>query len=140
MDIDRTRVRWRIAALAALATAAAAVLAGCSTERTTVTEIPHDPVVLVDADGLETDISYAVYELGMEADRFEFGLGVGAIQPLIQPRLVGPGQPGYPAPDGTFLVVATEIQGDARAYGMFDIRRNEVVDEIIGGAHVAVTY
>ncbi len=131
----------RRVAFAALAASALALLAGgCSTDRVTVTEFPRDPVVLVDQDGLETDISYAVYELGMEVDRFEFGLGVDAIQPLIQPRLVGPGHPAFPPPDATFLVVGTEIDGDARAYGMFDIRRNEVVDEVIGGAHVAVTY
>jgi len=129
-----------LAAVAILAPVFAVLLPGCSTDKLNVTEFPLKPVVLVDATGQRWDISSAVYEYGMDVTHFEFGLGKNAIPPLISPRMVGPKDRGFPASGGTFLIIGTAIHGDVRAYGMLDIRQSEVVDEVIGGADVAVSY
>jgi hypothetical protein len=122
---------------------AAAVLGGCSfTEVTEDTEEPPvpDPVVLVDQTGKEWDITTAVWKYGFEVGRFEFGLGPLAIRPLIEPEMLSPGDLGYPGDDEPSLVIGVSINGDVRAYGKLALHINEVADDYIGGAPLAVAY
>ena len=125
------------------AVVAAAFLGGCSftevTEDTEKQPVP-DPVVLTDQTGKEWDITTAVWKYGFEVERFEFGLGPRAIRPLIEPEMLSPGDFGYPADDAPFLVIGVSINKDDRAYGKMDLIKNEIVDEYIGGAPVAVAY
>ena len=37
-------------------------------------------------------------------------------------------------------MIGASFNGDVRAYGIFDMMRNEVADEFIGGVPVAVAY
>jgi hypothetical protein len=119
---------------------AAAAWPGCSFTEVNKEEAAVDPVVLIDQTGKEWDITTAVHKYGFEVDRFEFGLGPRAIRPLIEPDMLSPGDFGYPAEDAPFLVIGAAIEGDIRAYGKLDLTVNEVVDEFIGGAPVAVAY
>jgi hypothetical protein len=131
----------RIVLLAWVALVAAApVLGGCSFTEVNEEETPIEPVVLIDETGKKWDVTSAVNKYGFEVDRFEFGLGPRAIRPLIEPEMLSPGDSGYPSDDAPFLVIGTAINGDARAYGKLDISAHEVVDEIVGGAPVAVAY
>lgn len=119
---------------------AASVLGGCSFTEVNEEEMAAEAVVIVDRTGKEWDVTEAVSRFGFEVERFEFGLGPHAIRPLIEPELLSPGDLGYPGPDEQFLVIGASINGDARAYGKLDLMRNEVVDDYIGGAAVAVAY
>lgn len=120
--------------------AAAAAWPGCSFTEVHEEEAVVDPVVLIDQTGKEWDITTAVHKYGFEVDRFEFGLGPRAIRPLIEPDMILPGEFGYPSDDAPFLVIGSAIDGDIRAYGKLDLTANEVVDDYIGGAPVAVAY
>jgi hypothetical protein len=137
-----TRSHSRRAATAVLCLAALATAFGpsCSFEKTSVTESERGSVVLVDLDGKHWDITTAVYDYGFQVDRFEFGLGKDAIKPLIEPRLLSVGDPGYPGPTVDFAVIGAPFPGDIRAYDIDYITRFEVVDEVVGDAHVAVAY
>ena len=119
---------------------AAAVLGGCSFTEVIEDEATPETVVLVDLTGKGWDITTAVRKYGFEVERFEFGLGPRAIRPLIEPDMLSPGDFGYPSEDAPFLVIGVAIDGDIRAYGKLDLTVNEVVDEYIGGAPVAVAY
>lgn len=124
--------------LAALA--AALISSGCSFSEVTTDETTAKPIVLVDQTGKEWDVTSAVRKYGFEIKRFEFGLGPYAIEPMIEPAMLSPGETGYPTSEGTFLVLGTSINGDTRAYGRFDIVSSEVVDDYIGGVPLAVAY
>jgi hypothetical protein len=101
---------------------------------------PGEKVVLVDLTGKEWDITTAVWKYGFDVEGFEFGLGPRAIPPITEPDMLFPGELGYPPDNESFLVVGTSVSGDARAYDIFGIFRNEVVDDYVGEAPLAVTY
>ncbi len=118
-------------------------VSGCSTTDVNVEEIAQEagaPVVLVDQTGKEWDITTAVANYDMVVTGFEFGLGPYAIQPLIEPPLLSPGDRNYPPDDMPYKVLGVSIKGDPRAYVKLDIVKHEVVDEFIGGVPVAVAY
>jgi hypothetical protein len=132
---------WRTSGVrAAPILLAAAAVSGCSVEKVSVTEGTRRTYVITDVQGQAWDVTSAAYDYGMDPDRFEHGLGKNAITPLENPVLLSPGDRGYPGDDASFLVIGARIGGDARAYGKLDVIRHEVVDEVIDGAHVAVTY
>jgi len=112
---------------------------GCSVEEVKVTDAQgvHS---LVDQKGHIWDITTAVNLYGMQPDGWEFGLGKGAIAPLIEPAMVGPGQDRYPDDNETFQTIGVVVGEDARGYHKSRLSRNEVVDATIGGAKLAVTY
>ena len=97
-----------------------------------------DTIILVDVNGKEWDISYAVSKYKMVAFRWEFGLGVNAIRPIIDPIMLEEGDRAYPDDDFTQICIATTINGDSRAYSTNDLNTHEVVDDWIGGVPVAV--
>jgi len=130
-----------LVAFALLTTAVLAVaLGGCSFTEVNEEESVPERVLLTDQTGKEWDISTAVRKYGFEVDRFEFGLGPRAIRPLIEPEMLSPGDFGYPADDEPFLVIGVSVNKDDRAYGKTDLIKNEIVDEYIGGAPLAVAY
>ena len=140
MPLPRMLPAFRSRAGIAAVMLAALVVSGCSVEDVTVTEGDRDAVVITDVKGQSWDITTAAYDYGMDPDKFDFGLGKNAIVPLDSPPMLSPGDRGYPSDDASFLVVGSARGGDVRAYGKLDIIQHEVVDEVIGGAHVAVTY
>jgi hypothetical protein len=115
------------------------VLPGCSVEEVKVTDAAgvHS---LVDQQGHIWDITTAVNRYGMQPDGWEFGLGKGVIEPLIEPAMVGPGEGSYPPDTESFATIGVVVGEDARGYHKSRLSRNEVVDATIGGAKLAVTY
>jgi hypothetical protein len=130
----------RVVLLAWVVVFAAPVLGGCSFTEVKEEETPIEPVILIDETGKRWDVTTAVNKYGFEVDRFESGLGPRAIEPLIEPEMLSPGDSGYPAGDAPFPVIGTTINGDARAYGKLDLTDNEIVDDWVGEAPVVVAY
>jgi hypothetical protein len=136
--IEQQRIRFVQIAMALAIVGAALALAGCSFEKVNVESTGG--VFLVDQQGETWNITTAVEKYGMPPGRWEFGLGKGAIQPLLSPQMLAPGTPNYPSDSFSDRVIAFELDGDARAYQRFDLSRHEVADEKFGDTHVAVTY
>jgi len=103
------------------------------------TTIP-EPIYLTDLQGERWEITHAVNRYGMGLHGWEHGLGRFAIRALIDPPMSCPGDPDYPSPDNLAVVFGVAHGEDARAYKLGDLNDREVVDDTVGGAHVAVTY
>ncbi len=97
-------------------------------------------IVIVDQTGKEWDITHAVHRYGLERDSFMFGLGPNAFTPVNMPEMLSPGQEGYPPANQKFRVIGVSIEGDARAYPITPLSSHEVVNDSVGGVHLAVTY
>ena len=103
------------------------------------TQIP-DPVILVDNEGFAWDITNAVHRYGLRVENWGNGLGRNIIPPIVEPEMVGVGEPGFPDEDNIAIVIGVTVDGAASAYKQGDLNGNEVVDDMIGGTHLAVTY
>jgi len=131
----------RTASVIACLTVLCAV-SGCSFNSTDVEEIPSDDehVYLTDSNGGRWDISHAVSNYGFELKGFSPSKGPYARPPIINPEMVSPDEPGYPPDGATARVIATYVGGEARAYPVDGIVRNEVVDDRVAGTPVTVAY
>ena len=76
----------------------------------------------------------------MVPERFAHGLGIHFIRPILNPRMLSPGDEGYPSDDDDFLVIGVNLNGFTRAYPIYIMRWKEVANEQFGDAHVAVAY
>ncbi len=100
----------------------------------------QDSISIIDQTGKEWDITHAVRKYGMKAENFQYGKGPYAIRPIINPKLLSPGDQGYPGASSSFIVIGVNIDNDVRAYPLFLMKSYEIVDEIISDTHVAVAY
>jgi hypothetical protein len=104
------------------------------------TTIVPEPIIITDMRGEDFDITAAVLEYRMGVDFWEFGLGRFTILPVIDPLMIGPGDFGYPRDDNTVEVLAVNYEGDSRAYKIGDLPDKEVVDDVVNGTPIAVSY
>jgi hypothetical protein len=96
------------------------------------------PVGIVDRQGHSWDITSAVVKYGFDADRFQYGLGAGAIPAIVDPQMVRPVDPTFLAEDEPVIGV---VRGDdARAYPLSTLRMHEVANDAIEGMHFAASY
>ena len=77
---------------------------------------------------------------GLDPDSFNFGLGIDAFPPIMFPRILIPGDSGYPAPHIHYEVLGVWIDGRHRAYNKSTLLGKEVVNDTIGEYNVAATY
>lgn len=97
-------------------------------------------VFIQDRSGKRWDVTHAEQVYGLKAEQFQFGLGPQAIPPILTPQFIGPGNPGYPANNETFLIIGASINDISRAYPISVLSRHEVVDEKFDSTFVAVAY
>ena len=115
-------------------------LTGCGeTDPDTVTTI-DGRILIQDRTGKQWDITYAVNELQMSADQFNFGLGPDAILPILNPQFILPGDDDYPQINEIFSVLGVTVAGEHRAYRISHLSRHEVVDDVAGEVVFAATY
>ncbi len=100
----------------------------------------NDKILIIDQTGKEWDITAAVKRFGFEAAGFEFGEGPFAIQPINSPKLLCPTDAQYPSNNQSFLVIGATSDAGPRAYPIFVMKINEIVNEFFGDAAVAVAY
>ncbi len=105
-----------------------------------VEETNDGKILIIDDTGKEWDVTHAVKQYGFVASQFQFGLGPNAIRPILNPKHLSPGDPGYPAPNATFAVLGVSIEGDARAYPISVLAVHEIADEVFGETHVAAAF
>ncbi len=126
-------------------------LNGCSENGPAIVQGPAEvetsgeKIHITDQTGKQWDITHAVNEYGMQPENWQYGLGPNWFAPLILPKMICPGEPGYPG-DNFFrnlnsdLVIGAEFEGDARAYPLTILFNHEVANEKFGETHVAVAY
>ena len=104
-------------------------------------------IFIVDRTGKKWDVTHAKKRYDMEPSKFQFGLGPNAIRPILTPRMLSPGDTGYPHDEDDFIVLGTTLNDGTRplsdgtrGYSIIDLTRHEIVDEKFGDLHVAVAY
>ena len=97
-------------------------------------------VFITDQRGKRWDITHAVDVYGFKAEDFQFGIGANVIKPILEPKFYKAGDPDFPTPHETFLVLGTTIHDDSRAYAISDMSRHEVADDMFDSTYVAVAY
>jgi hypothetical protein len=97
-------------------------------------------VLIIDNTGKEWNITHAIENYGMKAERFQFGLGPNAIRPILNPKFIGPNDPGFPSASDNRLVIGFNLDGDIRAYPIDVLTRHEIADDSFGKTKVAVAY
>lgn len=85
--------------------------------------------------GWRTDFSVATVPM---ADFFDTGIGRDGILPIDQPMLKPAGSVGWLADQSP--VIAVELAGEARAYPLAVLLRHEIVNDMLGGLPIAVTF
>lgn len=100
----------------------------------------EEQIFIVDRKGKEWDITHAVNVYGFLPQNFQFGVGIGAIPPILTPEFCQSGDPDFPSPDQTFLVLGFAVNGECRAYPLSIMRRFEVANDIFGSSFVTVAY
>ncbi len=104
-----------------------------------------EKIYITDQTGKQWEISHAVNKYGMQPENWQYGLGPYWFAPLILPKMICPGEPGYPGDDffrnfSTDVVLGTEIEGEARAYPLAILYNHEIANEKFGNVYVAVAY
>jgi hypothetical protein len=99
-----------------------------------------EKIYIVDRTGKKWDVTHAKERYGMEPGKFQFGLGPNAIRPILNAKMLSPGDKGYPDSGKEFLVLGTTLNGSTRAYPITIMSSFEIADEQFGDAHVAVAY
>jgi len=97
-------------------------------------------IFIIDYVGKEWDVTHAVSEYGFDPEQFRHGLGPFAIRPILEPKFLSPGDPGFSDINGDVLVIGAIIEGIARAYPLYILGGHEIVDETFNRTHVAVGY
>ncbi len=111
-----------------------------STESPPPIKTTNNKIIIVDQTGKEWDVTSAVKRFGFEASGFEFGEGPFAILPINSPKLLCPSDTQYPSNNQSFLVIGATSDVGPRAYPIFVMKINEIVNEFFGDAAVAVAY
>jgi hypothetical protein len=99
-----------------------------------------DQILIKDNTGKKWNVTHAVNNYGFKAEEFQFGLGPFAIPPIIEPKMLSPGEPGYPDPDDNRIVIGISLNGESRAYPLEVLTRHEIADEKFDITHVAIGY
>jgi hypothetical protein len=103
------------------------------------TQVP-EPIIITDSRGEDFDITASVLMFNMGIEHWGHGFGRYTIRPVIDPRMLAPGDIGYPDPNHMTDVCGVKFGNDARAYKIHNLAHYEVVDDVVGGVPIAVCY
>jgi len=97
-------------------------------------------VTITDRHGEVWEITHAVRRHGMSLPSWEHGIGRHTLRPIIEPAMSCAGDVDYLDPENLTVVLGLRMEQETRAYKLGDLNDTEVVDDVIGEAHIAVTY
>ncbi len=120
------------------------VLLGCRPNNNRNTNIVANPVpeeegekvIITDITGRDWDISHAVNNYGMKARWFQFGIGIGAIPSVDNPRVLTQSSPDFPDPEHAMEIFGTDINEDQRAYARYELARHEIFNDVYQNSQV----
>ena len=96
-----------------------------------------------DSAGRIWDVTHARDVYDMNPNYFNYGLGIGVISSVDNPKVFDEGDSGYPDPDSRTSVFGVTHNGEQRAYSVSALERHEVFNDIYPGEsnqYLAVTY
>ncbi len=100
-------------------------------------------VFITDGNGRKWDVTHAEDIYGMQPAYFNFGIGVGAIPSVDNPRVLTEGDAEYPDEDEGLAIFGVDHNGEQRAYSVTDLGKHEVFNDTYPGTenrYVAVTF
>ncbi len=97
-------------------------------------------IIIYDITGKAWDVTHAAQKYGMDPSRYEYGAGPFAITPIMNAKMLSPGDSTYPRDTEDFLVIGTSLNGFTRAYPTQLLGQHEIANEQFGDAHVAVAF
>jgi len=92
--------------------------------------VQENQAIITDRTGREWDVTHARDVYGMNPDYFNYGLGVGAIPSVDEPRVLEEGDPDYPSRDSRIPVFGIDHNGEQRAYNVNALTRHEVFNDV----------
>lgn len=101
------------------------------------------PAIITDRSGRDWDVTHARNVYGMDPDYFNYGLGIGAISSVDNPKILAEGDIDYLEPGKRINVFGVNYNGEYRAYNVGAMSRHEVFNDVYPGEsdqYVAVTY
>jgi len=116
-------------------------LAGCYS----TPEVPEtgERLIITDRTGREWDVTHAYRLYNMDPGFFNFGIGIGAIPSVDNPRIIEEGDPDYPGDGSMIQVFGFDHNGEQRAYQVSTLTAHEVVNDVYPGEsdnYLAVTF
>ena len=102
-----------------------------------------DSIFITDLTGRKWDVTHAFKAYNMNPNYYNFGLGVGAIPSVDNPKIMDESNAQFPSSDRRLEVFGVSHNGEERAYSTYALARHEVFnDKYPGGSHqyVAVAY
>ncbi len=99
-----------------------------------------EKIFITDRTGKQWDITYAVRVYKFDSTGFQFGSGPYAIKLILNPKMLSPGDPGYPSPQVSSQIIGTTINADTRAYPLDALDLREIANDSFGDTHVAVAF
>ena len=100
----------------------------------------NSSILIVDQTGKSWDITHAVNNYGFVPNKFQFGVGPFAIEPINDPPMLSRGDLGYPSVESDEVVLGLNYNNDARAYPISTMVNREVVNTFAGGLYVSPVY
>lgn len=99
--------------------------------------------IITDRTGREWDVTHAYRLYNMDPGFFNFGIGIGAIPSVDNPRIIEEGDPDYPVDGSRIQVFGLDHNGEQRAYQVSTLTAHEVVNDVYPGKsdnYLAVTF
>ena len=121
------------------------ILLGCEMSTTNKTITP--PVVVEEEERIfivgsykKWDITHAVKVYGFDPAMFDGGGGPSAITPINDPKMLVPGDPGYPSESEDMIILGFNYGDEARAYPLRVLASHEIINDLYDTTAVAVAY
>lgn len=110
---------------------------GCSRQSNTSSHVvtEGDKTFIVDKTGYRWDVTQA-RSIGFNPDKFQYGIGKDAIQPLDDSGLI---KADKDVP-GSIRIIGVEEGTSAQAYSVQKLQSHEVVNSTLGSQPIAVGY
>jgi len=86
------------------------------------------------------DITHAVKVYGFDPLMFDGGGGPSAITPINDPKMLEPGDTGYPDASKDMLIIGFNYRSEARAYPLKVLASHEIINDLFDSTAVAVAY
>ena len=121
------------------------IMLGCEISTTNKAITPPEIVeeeerIFIVGSSKKWDITHAVKVYGFDPAMFDGGAGPSAIPPINDPKMLSPGDPGYPSGSEDMIILGFNYGDEARAYPLQVLASHEIINELFDTTAIAVAY